>query len=96
MSLLRQSSEWERPERDRAAASGTQYKIVRESAHRIGRGAFACPVCNLPMLPGASVSVSAPIECPFCGVIRPARHFVHQDAVDTFGNQVQLVARLPA
>jgi hypothetical protein len=95
MSLLRHSSEWERPERDRAAASGTQYKIVREAARRIGRGAFACPACCLPMLPGPSVPVTAPIECPFCGEVRPARHFVRPNSVDTPRNQVHLIARLP-
>jgi hypothetical protein len=96
MSLLREPADWQHPEKDRTVGAGTHHKVVRRSSQRIGRGAFACPCCNLPLLPGGPVAVSAPVECPFCREVRPARHFVRLNAVDTPQNEVYLRARLPA
>jgi hypothetical protein len=94
MSLLRQPPDWERDGIGRSVDPTVQHKIVRHSAQRIGRGTLACPACDLPLLPVASVAISAPVECPFCSEVRPARHFLRIDAIDTPGNEVQLIARL--
>jgi hypothetical protein len=96
MSLVREPFEWNRPERDRAAGSGTQFKIVREQVQELARGSFACPHCDLPVVLVSPVAIAAEIECPFCGSFEPARRYVRVDEIDTPRNQVQLRARLPA
>jgi hypothetical protein len=95
MSLVREPGDWRDSDRDRAARSGEQRKAIREQRRRIGRGSFACPSCDLPLMPFARIAVSARLECPFCGEVRVARHFVRLDAVDTTRNEVVLTARLP-
>jgi hypothetical protein len=95
MGLLRQPSDWERTADDRPVDPTVEHKVVRRAAQRIGGGTLACPACDLPLLPVASVAISAPIECPFCSEVRPARHFLRIDAIDTPRNEVHLIARLP-
>lgn len=85
----------ERPDDDHARAAGTHHQVVREAARRVGVGALACPACNLPMLLESTIPLGAAIECPFCGEGGAARRFVRLDVVDTPGNAVQLIARLP-
>jgi hypothetical protein len=96
MSLLREPSDWQRPERDRAAGAATHHKILRGARQRIGRGAFVCPACELPLLPPETVSISTSIRCPFCGGEQAARDYLRLDAIDTPKNGVDLIARLPA
>ena len=96
MGVLREPWDFERSEEDRASAAGTHHEIVRDAARRVGRGAFACPCCNLPMLLERAIPVAAAVECPFCGEAAPARRFVRLDERDTPGNAIQLIARMPA
>jgi hypothetical protein len=96
MNLVRDSGDWPQPDRDRSARTGEQRKVIRHAVRNIARGALACPCCDLPLLPPGPVSVATPIECPFCGEERPARHFLRLDAVDTTRNEVYLRARMPA
>ena len=96
MSLVHEPGDWRDSDHDRAARSGEQRKAIRQQQlRRIGRGSFACPSCDLPLLPFARIAVSAQLECPFCGEVSVARHFVRLDAVDTTRNEVVLTARLP-
>jgi hypothetical protein len=95
MTLFREPSDWQPPERDRAAGAGTHYRTVRGAAKRIGRGSLACPACDLPILVASSIPMSAPIECPFCRHACPARQFLRLETRDTSRNNVELIARLP-
>jgi hypothetical protein len=96
MSLLREPADWSQPERDSAASAQRHRKVTRRATQRVGHGAFACPSCDLPLLPIAPVSASARIECPFCGQVDPAGRFLRLGAVDTPSNAVHVHARLPA
>jgi hypothetical protein len=96
MSLVRDSGHWAQPDRDRSARTGEQRQVIRHAPSRLARGAFACPSCDLPLLPVAPVAVSQPIECPYCREVRPARQFLRLDAIDTTRNEVYLQARLPS
>jgi hypothetical protein len=94
VSLLREPSDWRRPERDRAVGTGTHRNVTRRAAQQIGRGSLACPSCDLPLLP-VRVGISDPIACPFCGHAQAARGFLRLGESDTARNEVHLIARLP-
>jgi hypothetical protein len=95
MSLLQEPSDWQ-GEVGRPLDPKVEHKVVRRNTRPIGRGTLACPSCDLPLLPAAPIAISAPVECPFCSEVRPARHFLRIDAIDTPRNVVHLIARLPA
>jgi len=95
MSLFREPSDWQPAEEDRATEPGAHYRVVRGAAKRIGRGSLACPACDLPILMASSISISAPIECPFCRHGSPASQFLRLETSDTSQNNVDLIARLP-
>jgi hypothetical protein len=96
MGLLREPSDWQGAERDRASDAHTHRKVIRRTTHRIGQGAFTCPSCDLPLLPMAPLRPSALVSCPFCEQQAPARSFLRLGAIDTAGNAVHVCARLPA
>ena len=96
MSLLQQPWDQEPPESQCGVEPGTHYKVARRTVQHLGHGAFACPACDLPILLGAAIAVSAEVECPFCRRVASARRFVRFDAIDTTYNEVYLRARLPA
>ena len=95
MSIFRDSSEWERLDAGDAVEPNVEHQTVRPSLGRLGQGAFACPSCDLPLLPAGAIGIATPIECPFCGGVHPARQYVRLDAIDTARNRVYLRARLP-
>jgi hypothetical protein len=93
VSLIREPSDWQHPDRDRAVSTGTHRKVVRRAAHRIGHGALTCPGCDLPLLP-VRVTLTERIGCPFCGRVEPAGRFVRLGESDVRGNAVELIARV--
>jgi hypothetical protein len=87
--------EGERPEPGPAIEPAVEHKVVRRADARLASGSFACPCCDLPVLPGAAVSITETVHCPFCNESRSARQFLRLDAVDTAHNRVHVRARLP-
>jgi hypothetical protein len=96
VSLLGEPSDWERPDRGESLEPAVEHKVIRELRRSIGHGSFACPRCDVPVLPGGAVSISASIECPFCGERAPARSYLRLGATDTPRNHVFVRARLPS
>jgi hypothetical protein len=88
---------WDREELDRSQASEPflPHKRVRRATQRLGHGALACPVCEVPVLLGGPVPILGHLVCPFCLESRPARQFVRLDKFDTPRNVVEVRARLP-
>ena len=96
MSLFGDQSEWERLDRSESLEPAVEHKVIRGTRRSIGHGSFACPSCDIPLLPGGAVSVSALIECPFCAERAPARRFLRLGTIDTPRNEVYVRARLPS
>jgi hypothetical protein len=84
----------EQPERPQ----GTEHFIPRKSEGRAGkavaRGSLACPSCDVPVVSGAAIPISAQVRCPFCRSVHPARAFLRLDAADTTLNEVLVTARI--
>jgi hypothetical protein len=95
MSIFRDPADWERLDAGDSLEPNVEHETVRPGIGRVGQGAFACPECDLPLLPDGAIAITTPLECPFCGGVRAARHYVRLDAIDTAHNQVVLRARLP-
>ena len=95
MSIFREPSDWEQAEQSRTTEPFVPRKVHRRSVHRLGRGALACPGCDVPILPTGPIAIAAPLECPFCGETRPARQFLRVGALDTALNGVEVRARMP-
>jgi hypothetical protein len=89
---------WDREETDRSHSSEpfVPYKRVQRATQRLGHGALACPVCEVPVLLGGPVPFTSHLVCPFCLESRPARQFVRLNKFDTSSNVVEVRARLPA
>jgi hypothetical protein len=96
VSLLGEPSDWDRLDRGEGIEPAVEHRVIRGARRPIGHGSFACPSCDLPLLPAGAVSVSASIECPFCAERAPARRFLRLDAIDTPHNEVYVRARLPS
>ena len=95
MSFLQEPWDREEPDRSQQGEPFVPRKGVRRSVHRLGRGALACPVCEVPVLLAGPVPFSGNLVCPFCLESRPARQFVRLDKFDTPRNVVEVRARLP-
>jgi hypothetical protein len=95
VSILRDPSDWDRLDAGESLEPSVEHQTVRPGIGRIGEGAFACPACDLPLVPSGTLSIAAPVECPFCGGVHAARQYVRLDAIDTAHNRVHLRARLP-
>jgi hypothetical protein len=95
VSLFREPSDWDRLDSGESVEPTVEHKVVRGAPRPIGHGSFACPSCDIPLLPTRAVSVFASIECPFCAERAPARRFLRLDAIDTPHNEVYVRARLP-
>jgi hypothetical protein len=91
--LLGEPSDWEGLDRGEGLEPAVEHKVIREMRRSIGHGSFACPSCDIPLLPAGVVSVSASIECPFCAERAPARSFLRLGAIDTPCNAVYVRAR---
>jgi len=95
MGLLGEPSDWERLDRGESLEPAVEHKVIRGTRRSIGHGSFACPSCDVPLLPAGTLSVSALIECPFCAERAPARRFLRLGAIDTPRNAVYVRARFP-
>lgn len=84
----------EQPERPQ----GTEQFIPRKSEGRatkaVARGSLACPSCDVPVVSGGAMPISARVRCPFCRSVHPARAFLRLDAPDTTLNEVLVTARI--
>jgi hypothetical protein len=69
-------------------------KDSREAVHTLGRGAFACPSCDVPVVMTDAVPITALMRCPFCREIHTARSFLRLDRNDTGLNDVRVTARI--
>ena len=69
-------------------------KDTREAAKTIGRGALACPSCDVPVVASTPIPIGALMRCPFCRELHPVRSFLRLDRVDTGLNEVRVTARL--
>jgi hypothetical protein len=95
VSILQEPADRDDLGRSRTTEHYIPRKSQRSAAATIGRGALACPRCDVPILPVAPIAISARMRCPFCRTIDSARRFVRVDAFDTGLNRVELRARLP-
>jgi hypothetical protein len=94
VSLLRGPQDWEQPDRSHTSEPFLPRKSTRGPAARIGRGTFACPSCDVPVVATTPIPVSARMRCPFCRRIHPARLYLRLDETDTELNEVQVTARV--
>jgi hypothetical protein len=69
-------------------------KDTRETVKTLGRGALACPSCDVPVVMPGPVSITAPMRCQFCREVRVARSFLRLDRPDTSLNHVRVTARI--
>jgi hypothetical protein len=76
------------------AAVGASRRLVPDGMQILARGSMLCPECALPLAPPWRVRPRAELSCGFCEHSAPAHAFVHDDAVDTPGNAVMVVARV--
>jgi hypothetical protein len=93
--MLQQPWDQEPPDRSNSSESFLPYKRIRRTTQRLGHGALACPVCEVPVLLPGPISLLDNLVCPFCLESNPARQFVRLDRFDTAGNVVEVRARLP-
>ena len=95
MDPIRQSPDWDRPDLE-PPEPVVEHKVVRRTHASVARGAFACPACDLPLLPAGRIPITSAVQCPFCLETRPARHYVRAGVRDTGANAVVVQARLPS
>jgi hypothetical protein len=95
VSILQPPWDKEEPDRSQPGEPYVPRKSARRSIQRLGQGALACPVCEVPVFLAAPVPFSGHLVCPFCLESRPARLFVRLDKFDTARNVVEVRARLP-
>lgn len=69
-------------------------KDTREAVHTLGRGALACPSCDVPVVMAEPVRITATLRCPFCRELHAARSFLRLDRSDTGLNEVRVTARI--
>jgi hypothetical protein len=67
---------------------------TREAVHTLGRGALACPSCDVPVVTAEPIRITALMRCPFCRRIHTARSFLRLDRSDTDLNDVRVTARM--
>jgi hypothetical protein len=95
VSILEEPWDSEQPDRSQPGEPFVPHKAVRRSTQRLGHGALACPVCEVPVLLGGPMPLSAHLVCPFCLESSPARQFLRLGKFDTPVNVVEVRARLP-
>jgi hypothetical protein len=76
----------------RSARPARQWAVVRERPERLAEGILACPACELPIALAATLAVSAPLDCPYCGRHAPAREFLRLGAGAPPASRVAVVA----
>jgi hypothetical protein len=93
MSIVR-DFEPEQPERPQGTEQFIPRKSEGRSARAVARGSLACPSCDLPLVAGGPIPMTARVRCPFCRSIHNARAFVRLEMPDTTLNEVLVTARL--
>jgi hypothetical protein len=94
MGILREPGERDELHRHQSNQIYLPRKDTREAVHTLGRGALACPSCDVPVVPVDSIGIAARMRCPFCREIHPARTFLRLDHSDTRLNDVRVTARI--
>ena len=93
--MLQQPWDREDPDRSQSSEPYLPYKRIQHTTQRLGHGALACPVCEVPVLLAGPVPFTSHLVCPFCLESNPARQFVRLEKFDTSANVVEVRARLP-
>jgi hypothetical protein len=94
MSILREPGERDDLHRLRANEIYVPRKDAREETQTIGRGALACPSCDVPIVAAAPIRIGAVVRCPFCRRLHTARSYLRLDSSDTPLNDVRVTVRL--
>jgi hypothetical protein len=94
MSILREPGERDELHRLRANEIYVPRKDTREDVQTIGHGALACPSCDVPVVPSASIRIGTVVRCPFCRGLHTARSYLRLDQSDTPLNDVRVTVRL--
>jgi hypothetical protein len=76
------------------AAVGESRRLVRDGMQVLAHGSMLCPECALPISPPPRIRPRAELRCGFCDHGAPVHAFVRDDAFDTPGNTVMVVARV--
>jgi hypothetical protein len=69
-------------------------KDTREAVKTLGRGALACPSCDVPVVTTEPIGITDRLRCPFCRELHSARSFLRLDHSDTRLNDVRVTARM--
>ena len=94
MSILREPGERDELQQLRSNEIYVPRKDTREGVKTLGRGALACPSCDVPIVASVPIPIGAVVRCPFCRELHPARSFLRLDRSDTALNEVRVTARL--
>jgi hypothetical protein len=94
MSILREPGERDELQQLRSNEIYVPRKDTREGVQTLGRGALACPSCDVPIVASVPIPIGAVVRCPFCRELHPARSFLRLDRSDTALNEVRVTARL--
>jgi hypothetical protein len=94
VSILREPGDRDELHRLQSTEIYLPRKDTREAVKTLGRGALACPACDVPVVAVEPIRISALIRCPFCREIGSARSFLRLDRTDTALNDVRVTARL--
>jgi hypothetical protein len=84
----------EQPERPQGAEQLIPRKSERRLRNAIARGSLACPSCDVPIVSGGPIPLTARVRCPFCRTLHSARAFVRLETPDTTLNEVLVTARI--
>jgi hypothetical protein len=76
------------------SAVGEDPRLVRNGRQVLGRGAFVCPECELPISPAPRVHPRSALRCAYCDHGAEALDFLRADSFDVGANAVVLVARV--
>jgi hypothetical protein len=94
MSILREPGDRDELHRLQSNEIYLPRRDTREAVHTLGRGAFACPSCDVPVVTIEPIRITALMRCPFCREIHQARSFLRLDRSDTRLNDVRVTARI--
>jgi hypothetical protein len=76
------------------ADSAEERRLVRDGAQVLAHGALVCPACDLPVAMRFRVPAARELRCGYCDHAAPACAFMREDVIDTWANEVYLVARI--
>ena len=94
MSIFREAGDRDELQRLQSGEIYLPRKDTREAVKTLGRGALACPSCDVPVVTAEPIEIAALMRCPFCRELHPARSFLRLDRSDTGLNDVRVTARM--